>query len=269
MDKKSFLRRILAVFLTVVLSAGVVFIGAPENAYAASKYKLVSKVTRYYKDGNTWKKYAVTTYTYNKKGDPVKIYIKYLNGRDYKRADYYEYTYKNGKKVRADHFVKEGTGDKYMSDYMTYDKKGRLKEVVYPDIRREVYTYGKNGYLTRIKSDDWARTMKYTWNGKVAKTMKVKLTDYPGFVYYATFNKKGLIQEPVSRTEANGVMKYTYDFKGGRVSKINKTTADGFERYYDRYVVSYTNKSINAKRYLAMINEIVVGYPANTGMTWF
>ena len=270
MNRKSFLKRALAIVMTLVMSAGIVFVSSPNSAYAASsKYKLVSKVTRYYKDGSSWKKYAVTTYTYNKKGDPVKIYMKYLNGTKYKRTDYYEYTYKNGKKEKAEHYIKEGTSDKYLSDIRTYDNKGRLKEITYPGIRSETYTYGKNGYITKINGEDWARSMRYKWNGKVAKSIKVKLTDYPNYVYQATFNKKGFIQKPVSSTEANGVMTFKYSFKNGRISQINKTTAEGLKRNYDRYVVSYTSKSINSGRYRAMINEMLVGNPANTGTTWF
>lgn len=270
MNIKSFLKRALSVVMVLVMSAGIVFIVAPDSSYAASsKYKLVSKVTRYYKNGSSWKKYAVTTYTFNKKGDPVKIYMKYLTGDKYKRADYYEYTYKNGIKVKAEHYIKEGTADKYRSDIMTYDKKGRLRKVTYPGIRSETYTYGKNGYITKIESEEWARSMRYMWNGKTAKAVRVKLTGYPGYVYQADFNRKGLIRKPASSTEANGVMTFTYNFKNGRVSRINKITAEGLKKNYDRYVMSYTNKSIDARRYLAMINEITVGYPANTGTTWF
>lgn len=269
MKRKSFLRRALAVLLTFVLSAGIVLIGAPGKSYAASPYKLVSKVTSYYKDGSKWKKSRVTTYTYNKKGDPVKIYTKYVTGDKYTYADYYVYTYKSGKKTEAKHYVKYGKESKSLSDTRTYDKKGRLKKVTYPEGRTEVYYYGKNGYITKVVSENWTRSMKYKWNGKVAKAIKVNMTDYPGAVYQATYNKKGLIEKPVSRTEANGDMSFSYTFKSGRVSSISETTADGFKRYYDKHVISYTKKSIDARRYRGMINEIMVGYPVNTGTTWF
>lgn len=269
MNRKSFLKRALAIVMTLVMTAGIVLIAAPEGAYAASPYRLVNKVNGYYKDGSRWKKDLVIKYTYNKKGDPVKINTKRVSGYKYSKIDTYTYTYKSGKKVKAKHYVKEGDASKYLAETLIYDSKGRLKKIENSYGWSETFTYGKNGYITKVKSEDWTRTNKYTWNGKVAKSMKVKMSDYPGYVYETTFTKQGYILAPVSRTEANGVQTYSYSFKSGRINKIDRTTADGYKRYYDRYVISYTNKSINRNRYMGMINEMLVGYPVNTGMPWF
>ena len=58
------------------------------------------------------------------------------------------------------------------------------------------YTYGKNGYLSKIKGEDYEDTLfHYRWNGKIPQILKTSRFGYKGIYTQSTFNKKGLIEK--------------------------------------------------------------------------
>ena len=67
------------------------------------------------------------------------------------------------------------------------------------------------------------------------------------------------------------VMIYTYKLKKGLVNTINLEMQEGYDRYYEKYNVTYTKKSIPQKRYRAMINGILMrgNYPDTVGTLWY
>lgn len=268
-DRKKYLRRALAVMLTLVMSAGMVFIGAPDNAYAASSKKLVKQVVCYTRVGDSWEKTGVMEFTYNKKGDPVKIY---RNNNGSKTVNTYVYSYKKGKKSKAKQYKKEGDESKQLYCIMTYDKAGRLKENTYvDDLTSSVYKYGKNGYIAKIDGEDYSdMSMHYKWNGKVAQILKTEHYDYKGVYTQASFNKKGLIEKTsCNKARSDGERTVKYSFVNGRVKTIRIAETKGDTLNHYKYVLKYTSKSTSSGRYRAMINYITCRYPVYTGTNWF
>lgn len=268
-DKGKYLKRILAVMLTLVMSAGLIFTGTPENAYAASPKKLVSKVICYTRVGDSWEKTGVMEFTYNKKGDPVKIY---RNNNGYKTVNTYVYSYRKGKKAKAKQYKKEGGENKQLYCIMTYDKAGRLMENTYvDDLTSSVYKYRKNGYITMIDGEDSSDMwMNYRWKGKVPQLLKVKHSDHKGVYTQTVFNKNGLIEKTsCSNARPDGDRRITYSLVNGRVKAIRIAETKGDVRNHYKYVLKYTNKSVYSSRYRAMINYITCRYPVYTGTNWF
>ena len=280
MKRGELLKKTLSLMLMLVLSAGLVLFSAPES-YAASSGKLIKSVKHYVKSGSKWKWNSSTTYKYNKKNDPVKIYMTSKVGKKkkYKVTCTIKYTYKNGKKTEAKQYRKENNGPNYLETKTTYDSKGRPSVVEFYDAddasiiySTSKYVYGKNGYITKIKGTNGDTVIKYKWNGKKAKALKSYLiTDGEKFKMAQTsFNKKGFVYKPRVYTQADPVMIYTYKMKNGQVNTINLEMQEGYDRYYEKYKISYTKKRIPQKRYRAMINGVVCGnYPDTIGTVWY
>jgi len=274
------MKRILALALTLVLSLGVVF-AAGQESYAASSGKLIKKVTHYYKSGSKWKKYSTTSYTYNSKKDPVKIVIsgKYYGSTTSKTVYTIKYKYTDGKKTEARTYVKYPENDKSaLETIVTYDSKGRRKTITFVDpededmvFSKQTYVYGKNGYVKKIKGDYGDTVIKYSWNKKKPKVLKswLKYDGGKAKQSYVKFNKKGFIEKPRVYTQADPVMIYTYKYKKGMVNTINLEMQEGYDRYYEKDVITYTKKSISSTRYRAMINDIIDSDPMVTGTTWY
>ena len=280
MDKMKNLKRVLAVMLTLIMSAGFVFIGAPGNAYAASTKKLVSKVDCYTKVGKSWEKTGVIEFTYNKKGDLVKIHRSKDEYKNDSETTYsYVYTYKNGKKSKAKVYEKEGNKSKRLVEILTYDKSGRLKSVDDVDeyIYYDAYKYGKNGYITDIKGVDYDNSkFYYRWNGKLPESIITTKNGYSGMYRMSYFDKKGLI----TKTKCNnnlpdGDRSFKYSYKNGRVKTIVKAQTNldkddnTYKSSYYKYILRYTNKKIDNGEYRAMINYITCRSCHYTGTEWF
>jgi len=280
MNKRNLFKAAVSMLLILIMSVGVIFVSTPET-YAASSGKLVKTVKQYYKSGKKWKLSRKTTYKYNSKKDPIKITETYKIGKKTHKTIYtIKYTYKSGKKVTAKKYVKYDSDKKVLDSKTTYDSKGRPSVIDYYDqddpsisISSEKLVYGKNGYVTKIKSgfgDD--TVIKYKWRGSKAKSLKSNMV-IDGEKYkkaLTVFNKKGFVQKPTVYTQADPVMIYTYKYNKGLVKTANVEMQEGYDRYYERYTLTYTKKSISQKRYRAMINAAVCGdYPDTIGTTWY
>ena len=276
MKRGELLKKTISVMLMLVLSVGLVLFSAPE-AHAASSGKLVKSVKHYSKSGSKWKWTSTTTYKYNSKNDPIKIYETYKIGKKTYKVTYtLKYTYKNGKKIEAKEYRKEDNGPNNLDTITTYDSKGRPYLIEYydpdnPDIvfSTTKYVYGKNGYVTKINDDTF---IQYKWNGTKAKALRSFLV-IDGEKYKranTSFNTKGFVHKPKVYTQADPVMIYTYKFKNGQIKTINLEMQEGYDRYYEKYTLTYTKKSITPKKYRAMINSILCGNnPDTIGMVWY
>ena len=276
MSKKNLLKTMVSVMLILAMSMGLMIFSAPKTYAASSSGKLVKTVKHYYKSGKKWKLRSKTTYTYNSKKDPTKIVVtSYYGKKTFKTTCTIKYKYKNGKKAEAKE--KECYADgTYLESTTTYDSKGR-PSVIQSDWSTEKLVYGKNGYVTKItqttdNTDTIKTVIKYKWNGSKAKSLRsYELYNGGRFKKALTvFNKKGFVQKPKVYTQADPVMIYTYKYKKGLIKTINLEMQDGYDRYYEKDVITYTNKSISQKRYRAMINSLCVGnYPDTIGTTWY
>ncbi len=268
--------KMISLVVTVATIAMAVSLVSTTPCMAASKKpKLAERVeVKYYdKTEKKWLASAQFDFTYNKKGDPVRIeWASYRGYGSYTKT--LTYTYRaNGKRKYAKY---KQTGVEWGSlngSYKYYTKKG----TVYYDKRgrmtkdkcsysshfengsnagkwkdTEKYKYKKGGFYLPADEHKMEKTRIRNWKKGLLRKISLKSRTGGKWRLRHRFNKRGLVKKKTS----NYRTKYTYNKKTGLV-KSAKQKCYGVGNY--KYIFTYNNKSISKTRYAAMINSFMDG----------
>ena len=244
------------------------------------------KVETYDYDTKTWRISGVTTFTYDKKGNPTRI-IRDKRAYGESRAKY-SYTYRsNGKRKEATYKETGRSWSGLGGDYknytnkgnVLYNKSGRKTKRTYKysgkyessgqssgsDRITEEYKHVKAGLYVPLKSDG-------SYNGKykvtspkkgILKTVKYsyfKNSDTYELTY--SFDKKGLMKRLKYYSVAY-TYKYSYYKNGGLVKRVKRTCKrnDGQSvNHLVRFTFTYSDKKTTKGRYACMINSFLSLY---------
>ena len=304
MERREMLRK-LTVF-TLILVMTVAFspiFGAAKADAATKKGRLVKKVTvqSYDKSKKKWITYEKTAYTYNKKGDPIKIKTNKYNEKgkvteSTTKTNKYTYTKKSVRKTRTMRW-KKSTDDDYTESYTerwTYDRNGnpkQLKEYFSDTDGRWTnstykFTYSKKGwYLKKADSvstnqdaDEEAEPDKDSWKYQpsqkkyLLKSFVVNKVNDDGSLEIEEsykYNKMGCIKSV--KDQVRGYTEsYRYKTKNGRVTTVTVKCINEYgDVSYTRYKFTYTKKKTGKIRYAKMINEMIRDYSLHQYYAWY
>lgn len=272
------LQKLFKMIPLVMASTIVITLVSVSPCLAASKKpKLVSSVTVQEYDTTTkkWQARGSYDYTYNKKGDPIKI--------EYSDSRYGYYT-----KTLKYHYRKNGK-----HKYTTYKRTGRMWSGFNGIGRYKDFTgkgkiiYNKRGHRTKEKYKESEYNDNGVKTGGDTATIKYKHKKYlfylsgddlkeeleDGGKTKVVIRKKGIIKKVKTgyKGEAKWHTSHTF-LKNGLIKKSHDTKykykyykgtglVKSVKYYYDyggikmRYVFHYSKKSIRKTRYNAMINS--------------
>ncbi|MBQ1407254.1 MAG: hypothetical protein IIY88_03875 [Eubacterium sp.] len=288
--KRQFTRIIMCAVI-VAMCAAVIPVNQASALTKGKKY-LVKKlaIKLYDEDKKKYEPWISYEFEYNDSKDPVtiiedgdkshphKLAWDYSNGKTSMRETYYDdvmdYTYSDGLRMSYFKYHQYDMQEFGYEQYKyKYNKKGDLttetlldndqsymwKEIIKNTFK---YKYYKNGFPKQVTVTNKYREIDYSKTPNKEKAHK-KVTSRK---YY--YNKKGLLTKYALNHLDNGkkvngervTFKYTFN-KYGLVSKVIitwSTPAYGKARYWKKYMIkySYTDKTINKKRYTKMINSL-------------
>lgn len=244
------MKRMTALLIMIVMLLGVLFAIESEQAFAAKKYKLPSKIKMYlYDKEDGWMEHTTTKYEYDKKGNILKEKIWGGGWTKYKNK------YKNGKIVKS-------TGGGVTRTY----SKGRCKQEKCGKIVTK-FTTNKKGYITSGKGyRKYKNTVKYQSNGMPSKVIHKESGDK----ITVWFNTDGTIKKTKSvsgkKYEEN---KYTYEATADKLiaTEMYRANGKGDWKYGIQYVYSFSTDTTKEKRkYVSMMGNEVASYVINSLM---
>ena len=300
MKKDNAFKIIISTSLVIVMAVAFMPIFGVSNANAATKKgRLVKSVTKQFYD--TGKKKWVTegkdTYTYNRKGDPVKVKkIGYENGKQNEVVivkNSFKYTKKSVRKSRKTTWDTD-EGFRHNTERWTYDKKGNPKKLNYSYSDEDgrwtggthVYTYTKKGWYLKTDGHNWRDNYmdeeSEDYTGKDKYTVKQKKYLLKSIVWYwyddndnawkkynsMSFNSRGLMSKS-KRADGSETTTYKYTWKKGRVTTVVVNYKSTEESFRERFKISYTKKKTGKIRYAKMINEILTEGSSYSLYPWY
>lgn len=250
--KGRIMKKISALFLTLVMMSGLIVVYGTADAYAAGgTYKLPTSVTQYKYENGKWKKQHKVIYKYDKRGNLIRWDGAHLKN-----------TYKNGKltNVVATGINKDMFGGIEYYTAKTYNSKGKITRLDYDDGEVNIgfrYYYNGKGYINKranVYNKDYITTyaFKYYKSG-----MPKKITEHDEKKTIEEYNDQGL---PVSGKRYEGKKLETawtnkITTSKGNVTKVIETHKSGkkITKKY-KYVYTYGSaKTKDIKQYAAIM----------------
>ena len=157
--------------------------------------------------------YKRSVYEYNEKDQPLKK-VTYDFGNSENETAIYNY------KPDGSYIISNTDKQVGMTDYVHYDKAGKLIKTVAPDHSERLYTYDATGKLLKLKTKPGGGgvlvDIQYTYNPKRQLIKETNKGEYKWSTTYS-YDVKGLLSKSVTTSFSGGAetkkyYRYQYEF---------------------------------------------------------